>query len=114
MPSEHIEEPGVFAGYNLVFGMIVPHISNSAHMGGFITGLILGAVLARSLTIPHRNVKFGHLLQLRDTALCLGDFSLSVVFLFGLQDKSTSLPSWLILIFHQIENTTGYLVRSLV
>ena len=41
-----------FAGYNLVFGMIVPHISNSAHMGGFITGLILGAVLARSLTIP--------------------------------------------------------------
>jgi hypothetical protein len=41
-----------FAGYNLLFGMIVPHISNSAHMGGFITGLVLGAVTARSLTEP--------------------------------------------------------------
>ncbi len=42
----------MFAGYNLVFGAIVPYISNSAHIGGFVTGLALGAVLAPSLTSP--------------------------------------------------------------
>ncbi|HZP17298.1 MAG TPA: rhomboid family intramembrane serine protease [Terriglobales bacterium] len=39
-----------FAGYNLFFGTVVPGIDNSAHLGGFVTGLLLGAVLARHLT----------------------------------------------------------------
>ena len=43
-----------FAGYNLFFGAVVPGISNAAHLGGFITGLGLGAVLAPRLTAsPH-------------------------------------------------------------
>jgi rhomboid protease GluP len=41
-----------FAGYNLFFGTVVPGIDNSAHLGGLISGLILGAVLARHLTSP--------------------------------------------------------------
>jgi membrane associated rhomboid family serine protease len=41
-----------FAGYNLFFGAVVPGISNAAHLGGFITGLSLGAVLAPRLTAP--------------------------------------------------------------
>jgi rhomboid protease GluP len=41
-----------FAGYNLFFGAVVPGISNAAHLGGFITGLGLGAVLAPRLTAP--------------------------------------------------------------
>jgi rhomboid protease GluP len=41
-----------FAGYNLFFGAVVPAIDNSAHIGGLICGLILGAVLARRLTSP--------------------------------------------------------------
>ncbi len=41
-----------FAGYNLFFGAVVPGIDNSAHIGGLITGLALGAVLAPHLTSP--------------------------------------------------------------
>jgi rhomboid protease GluP len=41
-----------FAAYNLFFGAVVPFIDNSAHLGGLITGLILGAVMARHLTSP--------------------------------------------------------------
>ena len=41
-----------FAGYNLFFGAVIPGISNAAHLGGFITGLGLGAVLAPGLTAP--------------------------------------------------------------
>jgi len=43
---------GSFAGYNLFFGAVVPGIDNSAHLGGLISGLALGAVLARHLTSP--------------------------------------------------------------
>jgi rhomboid protease GluP len=42
----------LFAGYNLAFGFIVPQISNSAHIGGLVTGLALGAVMAPSLILP--------------------------------------------------------------
>ena len=42
----------LFAAYNLFFGAVVPAIDNSAHIGGLICGLILGAVLARHLTSP--------------------------------------------------------------
>ncbi|MFI5362543.1 MAG: rhomboid family intramembrane serine protease [Elusimicrobiota bacterium] len=35
-----------FAGYNLLFGAVVPGIDNMAHVGGFLTGLVLGAAAA--------------------------------------------------------------------
>src|SRR5579863_1760208 len=41
----------LFAVYNLFFGLL-PGISNAAHMGGLITGLGLGALLAPRLTAP--------------------------------------------------------------
>jgi rhomboid protease GluP len=41
-----------FAAYNLFFGAVVPVIDNSAHIGGLVCGLILGAVLAPRLTSP--------------------------------------------------------------
>ena len=37
-----------FAGYNLLFGAAVPGISNSAHLGGLFTGLVLGGSMASS------------------------------------------------------------------
>jgi rhomboid protease GluP len=38
----------MFAGYNLFFG-VLPGIDNSAHIGGLLTGLAIGAVLAKHL-----------------------------------------------------------------
>jgi rhomboid protease GluP len=36
-----------FAGYNLLFGAVVPGIDNFAHIGGFLMGLAVGAALAK-------------------------------------------------------------------
>ncbi len=37
---------GSFVVYNLIFGAIIPGIDNTAHIGGLITGLIVGALIA--------------------------------------------------------------------
>jgi rhomboid protease GluP len=37
---------GAFVVYNLIFGALIPGIDNSAHIGGLITGLIIGALIA--------------------------------------------------------------------
>ncbi|MGH9516692.1 MAG: rhomboid family intramembrane serine protease [Terriglobales bacterium] len=42
----------VFAAYNLFFGAVVAAIDNSAHIGGLVCGLVLGAVMAKHLTSP--------------------------------------------------------------
>jgi len=41
-----------FAGYNLFFGAVSPHIDNSAHIGGLVCGLAVGALLAKHLMAP--------------------------------------------------------------
>lgn len=43
---------GAFVVYNLIFGFILPGVDNSAHIGGLITGVIVGAIIA--LMAPHR------------------------------------------------------------
>lgn len=37
---------GAFVVYNLVFGAVIPGIDNTAHIGGLVTGLIVGALIA--------------------------------------------------------------------
>jgi membrane associated rhomboid family serine protease len=37
---------GAFVVYNLIFGFALPGIDNTAHIGGLITGLIVGALVA--------------------------------------------------------------------
>jgi len=37
---------GAFVVYNLIFGAVIPGIDNTAHVGGLITGLIVGALIA--------------------------------------------------------------------
>jgi len=44
-----------FAGYNLFFGAVVPFIDNSAHVGGLLMGLAIGALLAKHLTQPRES-----------------------------------------------------------
>jgi rhomboid protease GluP len=45
----------VFVGYNLVIGMSVEQIDNSAHVGGLVSGFLCGLVLATPLGQPlHR------------------------------------------------------------
>jgi rhomboid protease GluP len=39
----------IFAAYNLFFGAVSVHVDNSAHIGGLVTGLAIGAVLAKRL-----------------------------------------------------------------
>jgi rhomboid protease GluP len=44
-----------FAGYNLFFGAVARGIDNSAHIGGLLAGLALGAALAKHLSAPPEN-----------------------------------------------------------
>jgi len=37
---------GAFVVYNLIFGAVIPGIDNTAHIGGLITGLVVGALVA--------------------------------------------------------------------
>jgi len=42
----------MFAGYNLFFGAAIKVVDNSAHIGGLLAGLAVGAVLAKHLMAP--------------------------------------------------------------
>jgi membrane associated rhomboid family serine protease len=37
---------GAFVVYNLIFGFVLPGVDNTAHIGGLITGLIVGVLIA--------------------------------------------------------------------
>ena len=37
----------IFVGYNLVFGAVMSRVDNAAHVGGLVTGLLLGALIAK-------------------------------------------------------------------
>ena len=38
----------IFVGYNLVFGAVMSRVDNAAHVGGLVTGLLLGALVAKA------------------------------------------------------------------
>jgi rhomboid protease GluP len=40
---------GAFLAYNLIFGIVNPVIDNAAHLGGLVSGFLLGKLLARPL-----------------------------------------------------------------
>ena len=51
-PNSNPNQDPVKDAYNLFFGAVVPVIDNTAHIGGLVSGLALGAVLAPRLTSP--------------------------------------------------------------
>jgi membrane associated rhomboid family serine protease len=44
--SDTLRSLGMFVLYNLIFGQLIGTTDNAAHIGGLITGLILGALIA--------------------------------------------------------------------
>ena len=44
---------GAFVGYNLFFGVVILRVDNSAHVGGLLMGLLLGALIAK--VAPHHD-----------------------------------------------------------
>jgi rhomboid protease GluP len=62
-----------FAGYNLLFGAAIPGIDNSAHIGGLVMGLALGALLASRLTeSPDRRLAYERVLFTATAFLLIG------------------------------------------
>jgi rhomboid protease GluP len=61
----------VFVGYNLVFGAMSGHTDNAAHVGGLVSGLILGALIA--LVAPQHD----------DVGLRLGVLLAGIVLVYG-------------------------------
>jgi tetratricopeptide (TPR) repeat protein len=47
----------VFVGYSLIFGAMSGHTDNAAHVGGLVTGLALGALIAKGAPDPSRPVR---------------------------------------------------------
>jgi rhomboid protease GluP len=50
LPSAHVKamlsSVVTFAVYNIAFGAVIPFVDNAAHIGGLVTGLLLGALIA--------------------------------------------------------------------
>ncbi len=52
--SAHLRSLIMFVVYNFLYGAIVGHVDNAAHIGGLLTGLLFGALIAR--IAPGRDV----------------------------------------------------------
>lgn len=60
-----------FAGYNLVYGMILPRIDNAAHIGGLAGGLVLGWLIALPLEAEPRAKSWPNRMILGVTAIAV-------------------------------------------
>jgi len=63
-----------FAALTIVLGLLIPGIDNAAHVGGFLTGLLGGVVLARALDA-------GQVLSRRPRLIAASGFALAMLLL---------------------------------
>jgi len=85
-----------FAGYNLFFGAVVPGIDNSAHIGGLLAGLAIGALLAPQL-IQSPEQRRGHERFI---------FTAAALFLIGLGVFVKHQSGWVVEKYRQLQQTT--------
>lgn len=76
---------------NIIFGMLIPRVDNAAHIGGLITGLLLGWFISPEYTIEKDN-EAGKLLVVKkiDTPRVLSGIFLVLTILFWLTKLSIS------------------------
>jgi rhomboid protease GluP len=90
-----------FAGYNLFFGAVVPGIDNSAHIGGLIMGLAIGALLASQLhEAPERRRAHERLM-----------FTIAALFLIGFGVFVKKQSGWVVEKYRQL-NSGGQETRE--
>lgn len=65
-----------FAGFNIFFGTLFPGIDNAAHAGGLVSGLVLGALIAR--VAPQHDAPLRRLSVLAVVALAVAAGALGV------------------------------------
>jgi rhomboid protease GluP len=90
-----------FAGYNLFFGAVVPGIDNSAHIGGLVMGLVIGALLARQLNeAPEKRRAHERLM-----------FTIVALFLIGFGVFVKTQSGWVVEKYRQL-NSSGQETRE--
>ena len=70
---------GIFLGYNLIFGLANGHTDLSAHMGGLVTGFLVGCVMVRPRTGGPNRLSLAVSVPLVIGALGLGLYALATV-----------------------------------
>jgi rhomboid protease GluP len=89
---------GAFVIYNLIFGFALPGIDNTAHIGGLITGLIVGALIA--LMAPRKEQASRRATIFLAVILALAGIAIQVTHHYGLPlrlgrvnfERSANLP----------------------
>lgn len=84
-----------FAGYNLFFGAVVPGIDNSAHIGGLVVGLAIGALLAPQLSEAPDKRRAHELLM----------FALAALFLIGFGVFVQKRSGWVVEKYRQLNSS---------
>jgi len=60
-----------FALINLVYGFVVVRIDNMAHLGGLVSGLLIGLLLAQTVSLPREERASAQAYRLVASAVCL-------------------------------------------
>src|SRR5258708_23869075 len=60
-----------FALINLVYGFVVVRIDNMAHLGGLVSGLLIGLLLAQTVSLPREERGSAQAYRLVASAVCL-------------------------------------------